>query len=78
MVTPPTFTTSSLPLPISVAGSGRSRRCLNSPAICAPALAASERSSSSDSSELKSGESVGRDDDEEEDKDDDEAATLVA
>src|ERR1035438_1627684 len=40
----------------------------------APALVASARSSSSDSSELKSGESAGRVDD----NDDDEAATLVA
>jgi hypothetical protein len=48
---------------------------VNSPAICAPALVASARSSSSDSSdvksELKSGESVGK-------NDDDEAATLLA
>jgi hypothetical protein len=51
---------------------------VNSPAICAPALEASERSSSSDSSELKSGESVGRAEDDDEDRDDDETATLVA
>jgi hypothetical protein len=36
-------------------------RCLNSPAISAPALVASDRSSSSDSSELKSGEFAGKD-----------------
>src|SRR5208282_2717743 len=65
---------SSLPLPMSVAGSGRSLRWLNSPAISAPALAASVRSSSSESSDVKSGlksGSAGR-------EEDGEAATLVA
>src|SRR5664280_47989 len=41
---------SSLPLPINVAGSGRSRRCSISPATEAPALRVSSRSSSSASS----------------------------
>src|ERR1700722_19916631 len=66
---------SNLPLPISVAGSGRSLRCVNSPTISAPALLASSLNSSSDSLELKSGESVGRESDED---GDDEAATLAA
>lgn len=46
---------SSFPLPIRVAGSGRSRCCRNSPAICAPALVARDRNSSRDSSALNSG-----------------------
>ena len=46
---------SSFPLPISVAGSGRSRCCRNSPTISAPALTARVRSSSSDSSAVNSG-----------------------
>ena len=63
---------SNLPFPIKVAGSGRSRRWVNSPAICAPALLASVRSSSSDSSDVKSGESAGKV------VVDDEAPTLAA
>ena len=48
---------SNFPLPISVAGSGRSRCCRNSPTISAPALTARDRNSSSDSSALNSGTS---------------------
>ena len=44
------FSSSSLPLPISVAGSGLGRRCSISPAMSAPALVASSRSSAIDSS----------------------------
>ena len=46
---------SNFPLPIRVAGSGRSRCCRNSPATWAPALVASDRNSSRDSSALNSG-----------------------
>ena len=44
------FSSSSLPLPISVAGSGLGRRCSISPAMSAPALVASSRNSAIDSS----------------------------
>ena len=43
---------STLPRPIRVAGSGRSRRCNTSPTTTAPALVVSSRSSASDSSAL--------------------------
>src|SRR5580692_8008021 len=84
---------SSFPLPISVAGSGRSLRCVNSPTISAPALDAKVRNSSSESSDVnsdlnseansagKSADSEGNEEEEEEEEEDkpgDEADTLAA